>query len=159
LNCPRCAGKLNEVMVGLCRAHTCAGCGGAWVPFESCEAVMPRLSELAPAEAPPALPAEAAKSKCPGCGGDLVVVKAYGAGGVAVRTCMVCFGRWVDGSELCRTRGQGLLGLIRAMLQRLAPKEKLPRNAPPPGEPEPAAGFRSEESARTETPGSETGKE
>jgi len=153
LNCPRCSGTLSQVMVSLCRAHTCQACGGAWVPFESCEAVMPRLAELAPEGTPAPLAAAPAKVKCPGCGGDLVPVKAHASGGITVRTCMVCFGRWVDGSELLRTRGQGLLGMIKAMFRRMAPKDKAPKNAPAPGEAEPAAHLRSEESARTETPG------
>ena len=56
MNCPRCARELKQVMVSLCRAHTCAACGGVWVPFESCEAVMPRLTELAPEEPPAEAP-------------------------------------------------------------------------------------------------------
>jgi len=137
--------------VGLARAHPCAACGGAWVPFESCEAVMRRLAELAPAQAPAAPPAGPDKLKCPGCGGDLVAVKAHGAGGVVVRTCLVCFGRWVDGWELGRTRGRGLLGLVKALLRALSPKEKPPRAAPQPAA-RPPAEPPAEESARTEVP-------
>ncbi len=152
MNCPRCARELKQVMVSLCRAHTCAACGGVWVPFESCEAVMPRLTELAPEEPPAEAPPAAARLKCAGCGGDLVTVRAHDAGGIAVRTCLVCFGRWVDGQELARTRGRGLLGMLRAALRRLAPKDKRPPSAPAPEAAPPVAQPPSEESARTETP-------
>lgn len=134
------------------------------MPFENWESLAPSLGSLAPASRPtesatPAL--EGGKPKCPGCGGDLVTVRAQELGGATVLTCLVCFGRWVDGRELYRLRGGGLRRLWRSLLGALLPKES-PRGvpaapageaespaepeeeAPPPGAPE--------ESARTEPP-------
>jgi len=111
---------------------------------------MPRLAELAPAQAPPP-PSAPAKLRCPGCGGDLVAVKAHGLRGAAALTCLVCFGRWVDGADLARTRGRGLGGLLRSLLRALLPKDRppaTPPGPPPPPPPQPP----SEESARTEVP-------
>jgi len=155
MNCPRCARELAEKMVSLHASSACPGCGGVWVPFESVDAVLPRLAELAPPEGL-VPPAEAGQKglRCPSCGGEMAGVKAHGAGGALVRTCLVCFGRWVDGSDLVRARGHGLRRLWRAILRALKPKER-PAPRPEPAEegtapprPQPSA----EESSRTEPP-------
>ena len=111
---------------------------------------MPRLAELAPREAVPR-PAVAAKPRCPSCGGDLVTVKAHGLKGATALTCLVCFGRWLDGADLAKTRGRGLGGLLRSLLRALLPKDR-PPPPPPPGPPPPPPQPPSEESARTEVP-------
>jgi Zn-finger nucleic acid-binding protein len=134
--------------MGTGRAATCPACKGAWVPFASIEVVMPRLAELAPrsAEGLAAAGDPAAKLKCPECGGDLVTVKSGEARGGAVRTCLVCFGRWIDGAELARFRRRGLLGrLLDIFRSKPSPAAgPSPEAAAPPPAPE--------ESARTEPP-------
>jgi len=109
---------------------------------------MPRLSELAPQPGTEGVgcgvPGE--KLKCPDCGGDLVGVKSGEFRGAAVRTCLVCFGRWVDGAELEKLGGKGFFSrILGALIPRgRAPMadEDLPTAEAPPAE----------ESARTETP-------
>jgi len=151
VNCPRCDQEVTERKVGGSRAGVCPSCRGAWVPFESMEAVLPRLAELAPAGEPSAAaapaPAAGQKLKCPNCGGDLVTLKDQGAGGAQVHACLVCFGRWVDGSELGRLRGGGLKRLLASFLRMFRSGGHSPTPGAPPGAP-PA-----EESSRTETPG------
>jgi len=120
------------------------------VPFASIEAVMPRLGELAPekgAEVPPATPG-GEKLKCPECGGDLVAVRSGEVRGAALRTCLVCFGRWVDGAELVRLRGGGLLArLLSVFRTKRRPAAAAREAGAGPPEVPPA-----EESARTEAP-------
>jgi Zn-finger nucleic acid-binding protein len=147
-------------MVGLNRAGSCPACGGAWVPFESCEAVLPRLEELASDVEPAAEAPVGGAFKCPGCGGDMVRVKTQGAAVSAMHTCLVCFGRWVDGNEMARTRARGLGGLFRRLLRGLVPKGRPARSGPPPAPPSRPAGppetGGSEESARMEPPDNES---
>ncbi len=137
--------------MGTGRAGVCSSCRGAWVPFASIEAVMPRLGELAPAkdEAPAPADAAADKLKCPECGGDLVAVRHAEVRGASVRTCLVCFGRWIDGAELVRLKGGGLLSRLLGIF---GTKSRPPAAGQETGaEPSPDAPA-SEESARTETP-------
>lgn len=158
MNCPHCGGGLAERLVGLNRAASCPGCSGVWVPFESCEAVLRRLEDLAPESEPAAAapPAGRERMKCPGCGGDMVRVKSQGAAVAAMHTCLVCFGRWVDGAEMARTRARGLGGFFRRLLRALVPKSRAPHSGPPPahsgGAGAAPAPRSSEESARMETP-------
>jgi Zn-finger nucleic acid-binding protein len=141
---------MSDRRLGTGRACSCSLCGGAWVPFAGMEVVMPRLAELAPAEKPgePAGAPPAGRLKCPECGGDMVGVKGGEARVSSLRTCLVCFGRWVDGGELFKLRRRGLLG-------RLADLFRSGKRPPAAGEPardqtvpQPSA----EESARTGAP-------
>ena len=153
MNCPRCNRELAERRMGTGRAGVCPECGGAWVPFNSVEQVMPRIDELAPEPGTAGeAPAGEEKLKCPDCGGDLVTVKGQGAGAVATCTCLVCFGRWADGAELARLRTGGLGRLWRGLRRIFGGR---PVAAAPPAEA--AAGPPAEESQRTDSSPDENG--
>ncbi len=134
--------------MGTGRVGRCPSCLGVWVPFSGIELIIPRISDLAPEEPVPAAP-EGGKGKCPECGGNLVTVKSGEIRGAAARTCLVCFGRWIDGSELSKLRKRGLLSRLLGLFGAR------------PGKPAPAedvAPFSAEESARTDPQGQrETG--
>jgi Zn-finger nucleic acid-binding protein len=80
------------------------------VPFTNIDSISMRIADLEPTN-PPAVKLDAeqkvATLKCPECGGELVGVKNNDLGGVSARTCLVCFGRWVDGSDLARSSHRG----------------------------------------------------
>jgi Zn-finger nucleic acid-binding protein len=148
MNCPRCHSEVAERAMGTGRAATCGSCGGAWIPFGCIEMVMPRLAELAPGGAvePPPAGDAGDKLKCPECGGDLVTVKSGEVRGLAIRTCLVCFGRWVDGGELGKLKRRGLLARFFDLFRSGEPGGGSEGSTAAPGGPGPAA----EESARTE---------
>ncbi len=80
------------------------------MPFSNIDSVSLRITDLVPAN--PSVVQEDAEQKfvtlkCPECGGELVGVKNNDLGGVAARTCLVCFGRWVDGGDLVRSSYRG----------------------------------------------------
>ena len=135
--------------MGTGRAGTCPSCQGAWVPFASLESVMPRLAELAPQAVEPLGqdfdPGE--KLKCPDCGGDLVAVRSNEVRGAAVRTCLVCFGRWIDGIELSKLRKRGFFGRLFDVFRSRGPSP-----AGGEGTESTSASPIAEESARTEPP-------
>jgi Zn-finger nucleic acid-binding protein len=154
VDCPRCSEAMEERPVGTARAAVCGGCRGVWVRFASIEAVMPRLRDLAPGPQVVVAPcAGDAKLNCPECGGDLVAVKSGEFGGVAVRTCLVCFGRWVDGAELNRF---GRRGFLARLLGWLMPGRG---EAPPAGSGPGAAPQGPEESVRTEASSGEDNRD
>jgi Zn-finger nucleic acid-binding protein len=78
------------------------------------ESVVPRVGELIPDRPGNTVPdiAPQTKLKCPECGGDLVQVKSNEIRGAAVKTCLVCFGRWIEGAELRGMKGRGLFARI-----------------------------------------------
>lgn len=136
-------------MVGGGRACRCAACGGVWIPFGSVDRVVPRLGELAGGERSPEAAARrpASKYKCPECGGDLVRVRSGAVRGGSLCTCLVCFGRWVDGEALAGMARRGFWGWLGRLFRPPAP----PPLSGDPGAAEPPAGRPGEESARTET--------
>jgi Zn-finger nucleic acid-binding protein len=111
------------------------------VPFSGIELILPRISDLAPQGEVPAV-AASGKPKCPECGGDLVTVKSGEIRGAAARTCLVCFGRWIDGGELAKLRKGGLFSRLLRLFG-FRPEKRAPAAEGP-------APFSAEESARTE---------
>lgn len=150
MNCPRCHSEVAERAMGTGRVATCSSCGGAWIPFGCIEMVMPRLGELARREPLDAAAAAGAddKLKCPECGGDLVTVRSGEVRGLAVRTCLVCFGRWVDGGELGKLKRRGLVARFLGLFRSKGPGPAEERGGKLPVGPGP--GPAAEESARTE---------
>jgi Zn-finger nucleic acid-binding protein len=142
--------------MGTGRAGKCPTCEGAWVPFASLESVMPRLAELAPQEVRDSGDEldTAEKLKCPECGGDLVSVRSNEVRGAAVRTCLVCFGRWIDGAELAKLRRRGFFGRL---LDAFRPKAAAQSSEG--GEEMPPASPLAEESARSESPEGEENRD
>ena len=156
MKCPRCRTEIKDRRMGTGRAGTCPSCQGAWVPFASLESVMPRLAELAPQEASRSEAEIDAgeKLKCPECGGDLVSVRSNEVRGAAVRTCLVCFGRWIDGAELAKLHRRGLFGrLFDVFRPKTAPQSSAGGGEMPPASP------LAEESARSEPPEEEENRD
>ena len=105
MTCPRCHRSLEENERDESRFGNCPQCGGVWIDFEELD----RIFEAAIGEG---LPRPAASSRlpesgdsplrCPRCEGGLVAVRSeehiYSA-------CIVCYGRWVDGSDLPEAGG------------------------------------------------------
>lgn len=121
--CPRCRSELAETPCGGVRVDRCASCGGAWLDFEEIDRA---ISEIPRSELARSIPEGAAEhpdgappGKCPCCGGNLVRVRDMEHGHARFDTCMVCFGRWIDGDELAKLAGGDLVSKFRDLFRRL----------------------------------------
>jgi len=121
MKCPRCAEDLREVRFEDIVIDRCAKCCGVWFDFAELERILGRDTTvvrrfLPQADLPPVDPVETLP--CPRC--EDVLVRMYSeADGLAFYSCLTCYGRWLDGSELQRIVGRPLAVKFERLLQQL----------------------------------------
>ncbi|MEK7450046.1 MAG: zf-TFIIB domain-containing protein [Planctomycetota bacterium] len=132
VECPRCEGhKLEEETAGESRFKQCPHCGGAWFNINELERALGRgikfslpacdisLETLAGSPRLSESGAGSPKPVCPLCHTGLIQIKAMDTSGLTVHACLICQGRWVDGSEIVRQQQKGLFAHIRELVMRL----------------------------------------
>ena len=121
MKCPRCVKPLREVKFDEIVIDRCEACFGVWFDFAELERILNRdahaISSLVPDETlPPA--AKTDTLPCPRCGDRLIPVPAEPEG-IVYYTCLACYGRWLDGSELQRVAGRSLAGKFERVFRLL----------------------------------------
>ena len=112
VHCPNCIrnGAKSTLLVQTLERidfHHCSQCGGAW--FYEKDADLALRAAGARAWPPPQLSAAVSSGAaplqawtCPCCGGALIEIQDRRGTGAAVRRCLICYGGWMDHSDLQR---------------------------------------------------------
>lgn len=122
MECPRCddttlaEAKVDEVVVDHCDT-----CGGIWLDFAQLERVLSRESKAlrhlrARREIEPQRHDETLV--CPRCHGILIRLRTSPEQ-VVYYTCLTCYGRWLDGSELRQIVGRTFLSKFTKLFEQL----------------------------------------
>jgi Zn-finger nucleic acid-binding protein len=122
MECPRCDGTtLTEAKIDDVVVDHCAKCSGMWLDFAQLERVLSResraLRNLLP-ETPPGPQPHDRLLMCPRCRGSLIKMRAM-PDTVTYYSCMTCYGRWVDGSEIFAIVGRPLARKFEMLFQKL----------------------------------------
>jgi len=122
MDCVKCDGTLNKVVVGGVEVDQCGKCSGTWFDFGELDQVLAQedVDQLKNAvdnnEGD-----DAERGVCPRCGGEgnMVAVASLKAKDVHIDTCPVCYGQWLDGGELKRLMAKGLFGSVASFFKGL----------------------------------------
>ena len=129
MDCPKCAGELEEKIEENLKVNVCFICEGIWFDAGELEKVLKADSrdfeflgldseDLAGKEAADLLEKfDKKESKCPRCADSTKLVrKIYkGKHKVNVETCPKCNGIWLEGGEIQELRSRGLVNLVEAV--------------------------------------------
>ncbi len=122
MECARCEGvalaeaKIDEVVV-----DHCPKCHGVWLDVAQLERVLSRESRSLRNLLPDAAPEPRTRDEmlpCPRCRGTLIRMQAR-PDPMTYYSCLTCYGRWVDGSEICRIVGRPLARKLEILFQKL----------------------------------------
>ena len=121
MKCPRCDKTLSEVTFDEIVVDRCDTCSGTWFDFAELERIVNRdayaMAVLAPEESLPSV-SDVDTLPCPRCAGNLIRVRAEPEG-ILYYTCLTCYGRWLDGSELQRVAGRSLTSKFEKLFEML----------------------------------------
>lgn len=121
MDCPRDGASLAEAKIDDVVVDHCPDCSGMWLDFAQLERVLSResraLRHLLPEETPPAQPHDKLLM-CPRCHGNLIKMRAM-PDTVTYYSCMTCYGRWVDGSEIYSIVGRPLARKFEMLFKKL----------------------------------------
>ncbi len=119
MQCVKCDGQLDKVIVGKVEVDKCKSCSGIWFDLRELDKVLKSGSiELLKNVVDNNQGHDAQKGKCPRCvgGGNMVQVTSLKKPDVHIDTCSVCYGQWLDGGELEELTGQGLVSKIKNLI-------------------------------------------
>jgi len=121
MRCPRCDKPLREVKFDEIVVDRCDTCSGVWFDFAELERILNRdahaMAALVPEESLP--PARDADMLCCPRGGDTLIRIRAEPEGILYYTCLTCYGRWLDGSELQRAAGRSLASKFESVFRML----------------------------------------
>jgi Zn-finger nucleic acid-binding protein len=124
MKCPRCDVDLHEVRAeDDLIVNPCSECGGVWFDFADLSRILEEdlkkeISRDLAEKGPEGEGKTEGKIACPNCGGPLVEVKSLEEPHILMESCIVCYGRWIDGPELRKLLDRGILSQIKSFLQR-----------------------------------------
>jgi Zn-finger nucleic acid-binding protein len=103
--------------------HCCQECGGAWFQDRSVDEALSAAREDSWTMATPVPSAKtsAAELACPCCQGRLVAINDSQGSGAKVQRCLVCYGGWIQHSELIKSRNSSrdVLSQVGRFVRRL----------------------------------------
>lgn len=118
MQCVKCDGELRRVTIGEVEVDKCNRCSGIWFDIGELDKILDStLIESLKNEVDNNRGHDAQKGKCPRCGGTghMVQVTSLKNPDVHIDTCSVCYGQWLDGGEIERLSGQGIMAKIRSL--------------------------------------------
>lgn len=120
LACPRCNEQLTEVVSSDSRGKQCPHCGGIWFHLNELEKALGNdVRFVVPADAAVEIGAASTKSACPVCQAEMVRIKALNVSDVEVWACVICQGRWLNGTEVAKLQNRGFFIQIKNFVMRL----------------------------------------
>ena len=121
MKCPRCDTDLDEVKFQEIVIDQCRACAGIWFDFAELERILSRdahaMRRLLPDEGLPPVP-DVDILPCPRCD-DTLIRMWIEPEHVRYYTCLTCYGRWLDGSEIQRIAGRSLAIKFERLFQLL----------------------------------------
>jgi uncharacterized protein len=117
--CPHCQDqKLYETVAKNTRYRQCEKCGGIWFNINELEkAVGDKIRFSLPQTASPA--AATNQARCPSCFTPMSAIKSLELPDVNVSACMICQGRWMEGSEVAKLQARGIFSHVKSFIMRL----------------------------------------
>ena len=118
LKCPKCAdAALASVKGEGVEVDRCPACGGIWFDVNELEhALEARHSGLTMRIPKPVDEvADAKKADCPECRTPMIKLNSLSKPKVVMDACKVCHGRWLDGGEFERLKGQGFVDRLKGI--------------------------------------------
>lgn len=121
--CPRCHDqKLHKTISGACDYFQCHNCGGIWFNINELEKAITNKIKLQIPES--VIPAEfneymPTSIKCPSCLVTMSNIKSFEIPDVKVCACMICQGRWMDGSQINTMQNNGILRQVKNFVASL----------------------------------------
>jgi len=119
--CSRCGTTLSEITVDDIILDRCEKCGGIWFDFAELERILSRdthgLRKLLP-EYESHEDKEIESLPCPRCD-DVLIRMRTPLEGMIYYSCLTCYGRWLDGSELKRIVDRPLAIKFEKLFQEL----------------------------------------
>jgi uncharacterized protein len=118
-NCPHCQDqKLYETVTKNTRYRQCEKCGGIWFNINELEkAVGDKIRFNMPQTANPQ--ETTAPAKCPACFTNMSTIRGLELPDIKVSACMICQGRWIDGSEVAKLQARGIFSQVKSFIMRL----------------------------------------
>ena len=120
MKCVKCDGQLQRVTVDDVEVDKCEKCSGIWFDIGELAKVLEANSiESLKNEVDNNQDQDAQKGTCPRCGGtgNMVQVTHLKQPDIHIDTCSVCYGQWLDGGELEKLTGHGLIAKIRSLFK------------------------------------------
>lgn len=114
--CPRCmTHQLAEATAKEIYYKQCPHCGGMWFNINELEKALGNKVKFAMPEGtvPEKFSTHSLKPTCPTCNVHLIHINALETPELAVEACVICQGRWVDGSEIAQFQNRGLFAQIK----------------------------------------------
>ncbi|MBI5779572.1 MAG: ATP-dependent sacrificial sulfur transferase LarE [Planctomycetes bacterium] len=117
--CPHCQDqKLYETVTKNTRYRQCEKCGGIWFNINEMEkAVGDKIRFNLPQSATPQETMTTAK--CPACFTNMSVIRGLELPDVKISACMICQGRWINGSEVAKLQARGIFNQVKSFIMRL----------------------------------------
>jgi Zn-finger nucleic acid-binding protein len=118
-NCPHCQDqKLYETVTKNARYRQCEKCGGIWFNINELEkAVGDKIKFTVPQSATPQ--ESSSQAKCPACFTTMSAIRGLELPDVRVSACMICQGRWIEGTEVAKLQARGIFSQVKSFIMRL----------------------------------------
>jgi len=118
-NCPHCQDqKLYETVTKNTRYRQCEKCGGIWFNINEMEkAVGDKIRFNMPDAANPQ--ETTTPAKCPSCFTNMSSIRGLELPDIKVSACMICQGRWIEGSEVAELQARGIFSQVKSFIMRL----------------------------------------
>ncbi len=118
-NCPHCQDqKLYETVAKNTRYRQCEKCGGIWFNINEMEkAVGDKIKFTLPQAANPQ--ETTTPAKCPACFTNMSPIRGLELPDIKVSACMICQGRWIEGSEVAKLQARGIFSQVKSFIMRL----------------------------------------
>ncbi len=120
MQCIKCNGKLQKIMLGNVEVDKCNSCSGIWFDIGELNKILASGSiDALRNQIDNNQGHDAKKSRCPRCGGtgNMVQVTSLMNDEVHIDTCSVCYGQWLDGGELEELTEQRLIAKIKNLFK------------------------------------------
>jgi uncharacterized protein len=122
MSCPRCKDKkLEKVVAKDARFKQCHHCGGSWFNLNELEKAIGKKIKFMLPSGTKASEAFSYSNKpiCPTCHAPLIHIKSFDFAEIGIEACIICQGRWVDGTEIEKLQNRGLLTQVKNFVMRL----------------------------------------
>lgn len=120
MQCVKCDGELQRVIIDKVEVDKCDKCSGIWFDFGELDKILESGSiDALKNEIDNNQGQDAQRGTCPRCGGtgNMVQVTSLENADIHIDTCSVCYGQWLDGGELEALAGQGIVSKIKGLFK------------------------------------------
>ncbi len=118
MDCIKCDGRLEKVMIDEVEVDQCNKCSGIWFDLGELRQIVNASDiDTLKNQVDNNQGHDSRKSTCPRCGGDgnMVQVASLKNKEIHIDTCSVCYGQWLDGGEIEKLKEQTLSEKLKGL--------------------------------------------